>query len=301
MYRKAEVFNFFMVAEVWKPVIFSRDILRGYPISDILQMRYAGFNWVGYRFAGVFYNLYYDRECGFYRISVGASLKLRVSLSLNDLVRYHVNTPDMSFGVKVDFFFGESLYLLDVCFGFVVEWVFHFGVTVVSYIVAGLSDSAFFNSLRLIEGFFLKNWSNRSLDSFAIRGRFAPFADSEFFYVRFFCGILDGFVLKFFALTRLQARDSVMRLWVVRCLLFLEDIVLGVSKLGLARSAVKGLGRLYFLGGRRVLGSLLVYSRFRKFSVHFLSDVYFLDIVLASLRNYYSLLSAEKYPEYTVV
>lgn len=163
-----------------------------------------------------------------------------------------------------------------------------------SYIVAGLSDRAFFDSLCLIEGFFLNNWNSRLLDSFAIRSRFSPFVDSEFFYVRFFCGTLDGFAFRFFALARLKARKSLMRLWVVRCLLFLEDIILGVSKIGLARSAVKSLGRLYFLGGRRILGSLLVYSRFRDFSVHFLSDVYFLDIILASLRNYYSLLSVEK-------
>lgn len=112
----------FMTRKVWEPIIFSRDILRvSLTVSVVSQMRYAGLNWVGYRFAGVFSNLYYDRECGVYYINVGASLKLQVSLPLDDFVLHHVDTADMYAGVKEDFFFGDSLYLLDTCFGFVME------------------------------------------------------------------------------------------------------------------------------------------------------------------------------------
>lgn len=85
-------------------------------------------------------------------------------------------------------------------------------MTVVSYLVVGLSDRAAFNSLRMIEEFFSKNWNNRLLDSFAVRSRFASFVDSEVFYVRIFCGTLGGFALKFCALARLKVLTSAMRM-----------------------------------------------------------------------------------------
>lgn len=266
-----------------------------YPlVSYISQMRFAGVDWVGCRFAGVIHNIYYDREDGIYRISVGASLKLQVSLPFDDLVRYHITTTDMSLEIKEGYFFGEPLFILDLCFAFAVELVFHLEVTEVSYIVSGLSDTAIFSSLRLIEEFFSKNWNSRLLDSFAISSRFAAFVETEYFYVRFFRGTLERFALYYLALVRQKTIKLVMRLWVIKCLLFLEGMLLQISKVGRVRGAVQSIGRLYFVGGRRVLGSLLSYSRFRDLSVHFVTDIYFLEVILLSLRNYYGLLNATK-------
>lgn len=109
---------------VAKTVVYSGhvhviDIYRA--VSHISQMRFAGFNWVGCRLAGVIHNIYYDREDGIYRICVGAGLKLQVFLPLNDFMVYHRNTPDIYTEVKEGLFFGEPLYMLDLCFCFAIE------------------------------------------------------------------------------------------------------------------------------------------------------------------------------------
>ena len=202
-----------MLKEVGRVKLCPEYIMEVYPtISYISQMRFAGFDWAGYRLAGVVNHLHYDKLDGTYLIGVGAGLKLQVFLPLDDLMRYHCDTADVKFSVNKGFLLGEPLYILGLCFGFGVEWLCHFEVNAMSYIVAGSGERAVFNSLRLIEEFFAKNWNNWLVDNFAVRGRFTPFVDSTFFYARFFHHKLDSFTVKFILLIRARVISRTMRL-----------------------------------------------------------------------------------------